>query len=74
MMEAASTSETLSIYQATRHYNPEDGHLQSLQSHGKDLGPFFLLEVLSVGGAHRTMKGKALKGIERSKKCYVLMC
>jgi hypothetical protein len=29
VMEAASTSETLvNFYQTTRHYNPEDSHLQ----------------------------------------------
>jgi hypothetical protein len=31
MMEAARTSETLvNFYQTTRHYNPEDSHLQKI--------------------------------------------
>jgi hypothetical protein len=30
MMEAASTSETsVNVYQTTRHYNPEDSHIQN---------------------------------------------
>jgi hypothetical protein len=32
MMEAARTSETsVNFYQTTRHYNPEDSHLLSLE-------------------------------------------
>jgi hypothetical protein len=30
MMEAASTSETVNVYQTTRRYNPEDHHLRTV--------------------------------------------
>jgi hypothetical protein len=61
MMEAASTSETsVSFYQTTRSYNPEDSHLQFLKEHDTDRRKAILVGAQIGIGRGRSSGGSLL--------------